>query len=237
MVVGLECFKEWFQGYEHHYALIGGTACDLLMNEAGIDFRATKDIDMVLISEVLNADFGYHFWGFVKMAEYEQRFKSSGKTVYYRFVRPSSTKYPAMIELFSRRIEGIMLPPDANLTPIPIGGNVSSLSAILLDDDYYHFLKSGLILVYEIPVLGALHMIPFKAKAWINLTERKASGEHVDSKDIRKHINDIIRLSDLLLPNDLLNLPDTIKNDLHKFLSNINEPSRFSRVAAAFGLS
>lgn len=237
MVIGLDSFKKWFKGYEAYYALIGGTACDLLMDEAGLNFRATKDIDMVLISEALDAKFGYRFWEYVRTAGYEQRFKSTGKAVYYRFARPKSAEYPAMIELFSRRIEGITLPYGANLTPIPIEGNVSSLSAILLNDEYYHFLKSGLILVDGIPVLSASHMIPFKAKAWIDLTTRKASGEHVDSKDIRKHMNDAARLSDLLLPNVFLSLPDTIINDMQTFLVNIKDAARFTRIAAAFGLS
>jgi hypothetical protein len=39
MVRGLESFKSWFQGCEQNYAIIGGTACDLLMSEAGTDFR------------------------------------------------------------------------------------------------------------------------------------------------------------------------------------------------------
>ena len=43
------------QGYEEQYAIIGGTACDILMTEEGLDFRATKDIDLVLIIEVMLA--------------------------------------------------------------------------------------------------------------------------------------------------------------------------------------
>ena len=48
MVTGIESFKEWFKGNESQYAIIGGTACDILMTEEGLDFRATKDIDNVL---------------------------------------------------------------------------------------------------------------------------------------------------------------------------------------------
>ena len=53
MVTGIESFKEWFKGNEEQYAIIGGTACDILMTEEGLDFRATKDIDLVLtINEI-----------------------------------------------------------------------------------------------------------------------------------------------------------------------------------------
>ena len=51
MVRGIESFKEWFKGYENQYVIIGGTACDLLMSDSGLEFRATKDIDLVLIIE------------------------------------------------------------------------------------------------------------------------------------------------------------------------------------------
>lgn len=47
MIKGIESFREWFSGYEENYVVIGGTACDLLMSEAGESFRATRDIDMV----------------------------------------------------------------------------------------------------------------------------------------------------------------------------------------------
>ena len=36
MVTGIDSFKEWFKGYEEQYAIIGGTACDILMTEGGL---------------------------------------------------------------------------------------------------------------------------------------------------------------------------------------------------------
>lgn len=51
MVNGFLKFKEKFQGYENQYVIIGGTACDLIMENEELPFRATKDIDIVLIVE------------------------------------------------------------------------------------------------------------------------------------------------------------------------------------------
>lgn len=90
MVVGLESFKAWFRGYENQYAIIGGTACDLLMAEEGIDFRATKDIDLVLIVEALTPEFGRRFWEYIVQAGYEYRNKSTGSPQFYRFSRPAA---------------------------------------------------------------------------------------------------------------------------------------------------
>jgi hypothetical protein len=237
MVKGLNSFREWFRGYESSFAIIGGTACDLLMNDAGMEFRVTKDIDMILIVESLNAEFGSRFWEYIKIGGYEHRLKSTGAPEYYRFTSPKSPVYPAMIELFSRRIEGISLPPEATLTPVPIGDDISSLSAILLHLDYYDFLRTGIAITDGIPVLDAAHLIPFKAKAWLDLTARKASGGNVDSKNITKHKNDILRLSALLSPEFSIELPVTIAEDMQAFLARVDKPEMYIRTAVAFGLS
>ena len=191
MVTGIDSFKEWFKGCEEQYAIIGGTACDILMTEEGLDFRATKDLDLVLIIEAVDASFGRRFWNYVKQAGYEHCNKSSGVPQFYRFSHPISKQYPAMIELFTRKLDAIQLPKEAVLTPLPIDEDVSSLSAILLDDNYYEFLKQGKIIIEGVTVLNAAYLIPFKAKAWMDLTDRKAAGEQVDSKNIKKHKNDV----------------------------------------------
>lgn len=62
MVRGFQSFKEWFLGYEDQYTVIGGVACDLLMENAGQEFGATKDLDMVLMVEALTPGFVSKFW-------------------------------------------------------------------------------------------------------------------------------------------------------------------------------
>ena len=77
-----------------------------------------------------------------------------------------------------------ILMTDAVLTPLSMDDDISSLSAILLDEDYYEFLKQGKVTVAGVTVLDAAYLIPFKAKAWIDLTDRKTGGEHVDIKQL-----------------------------------------------------
>ena len=155
MVSGVESFRKWFAEYTDQYTIIGGTACDLLMSEDGLDFRATRDIDMVLIVESLTPEFGRRLWEYVKAAGYEHRNKSTGEPQFYRFSKPSSREYPYMIELFSGRVDAIELPEDAVLTPLPLDDEISSLSAILMDADYYQFLREGKVVLNDIPVLDA----------------------------------------------------------------------------------
>jgi len=97
--------------------------------------------------------------------------------------------------------------------------------------------QTGIVHSDGIPVLDAAHLIPFKAKAWLDLTGRRADGGQVDSRNIRKHKNDVIRLSALLLPDFRLDLPDVIQKDMSKFFSSVEEPEKYIRVAANYGLS
>ena len=70
MVRGLDKFREQFRAYAGQYVLIGGAACDLLREEAGLGFRATKDLDIVLSVEALDASFVRAFWEFVRAGKY-----------------------------------------------------------------------------------------------------------------------------------------------------------------------
>lgn len=62
MVKGLDKFREYFADFSEQYVLIGGAACDIFFNEVGADFRATKDLDVVLVVEALTKEFGQLFW-------------------------------------------------------------------------------------------------------------------------------------------------------------------------------
>ena len=53
MVIGLDVFKKYFEAYPDNYVIIGGTACDLIIDDAGFVPRATKDIDIILVVEAL----------------------------------------------------------------------------------------------------------------------------------------------------------------------------------------
>lgn len=65
MVTGFQSFQEWFRGFENQYIIIGGTACELLMEEEDLSFRATKDIDLVLIIEAMTPEFVKKFWEYI----------------------------------------------------------------------------------------------------------------------------------------------------------------------------
>lgn len=234
MIKGLDKFRDHFAGFSDRYVLIGGAASDLVMDEAGVTFRATKDLDIVLCIEALDTDFAEAFWAFVRAGGYQHQQRSTGKKVFYRFNDPADESYPYMLELFSRNPDTLVLGDSSHLTPIPITEDVSSLSAILLDMDYYQFLHQHKIELYGVPVVTQACLIPLKARAWLDLNRRREAGERVDSRDIKKHKNDVFRLFQIISPEQRVDLPDVISQDMQHFLAAIAETPDLS--LTPFGL-
>ena len=223
MVRGLDTFREYFRGFENQYVLIGGVACDILFASNEGQFRATRDLDMVLIVEALTTEFGEKFWEFVEAGQYRNKATSAGKPQFYRFDKPENEAYPKMIELFART--DFELKEMDGLTPIHIDDEVSSLSAILLNEDYYNVLLVGREVVQELSVLRPEYLILFKAKAYLDLSDRKEKGENVDSRDIRKHKNDILRIAVEFVLESVTTLPTTVINDMEQFIIRLeSEP-------------
>lgn len=85
MVKGIDVFRDYFNEYMDQYVLIGGAACDISFHENEMDFRATKDLDMVLVVEALTEEFASKFWTFIQDGKYRYRARSNGKPQFYRF--------------------------------------------------------------------------------------------------------------------------------------------------------
>ncbi len=217
MVRGLELFKKHFKGHEDCFVLIGGTACDLAMDAVGEQFRVTKDLDIVLCVEKLTPDFVRAFWEFVKAGQYDNRQKSTGRRLFYRFFEPAVETYPYMLELFSRMPDSLKFKGAGRLTPIPMDGKASSLSAILLDNEYYEFLQDGKTVTDGLPVVSPEYLVPLKARAWLDLDRRRKEGEQIDSDDILKHRNDVFKLFLILDPDDIPHLSGQVADDLGAF--------------------
>ena len=221
MVRGLEQFKNYFEAYPGNYVIIGGTACDLIINEAGFTPRSTKDIDIILVVEALNASFVKQFWQFIKDGHYERAEKSRDERKYYRFMKPENNDFPFQIELFARNPDLINFDEGAHLTPIPVEDDLSSLSAILLNDHYYYYLIQHCILENGLQRASTEALICLKAKACLEIEERIKVGSKEDKNQLKKHRNDVFRLAVMLTGNDVFDLPAVIKSDLQNFADKI----------------
>jgi hypothetical protein len=222
---GLELFRTTFACYSDQYVLIGGTATHLTMEAAGLEFRSTKDLDIVLIVEALTAEFAQAFWHFVEAGAYIKMEKGSEAKQFYRFMKPATAGYPAMLELFSRVPDGLQFEPGGRLTPIPFNDEAESLSAILLDENYYQLIREGAQKRDGLAWVDEQVLIPLKTRAWLDLRQRKAEGQDVDEKNIRKHFNDILKLSRVLTEERRVVLPSTVYDDLMRFIAEARRES------------
>jgi hypothetical protein len=225
MVRGLALFRERFRGFEGSFILIGGAACDEWLTAAGLVFRATRDLDIVLVIEVLSQPGIRALRTFIADGGYEIRQRTGGSPVLYRFDKPRKEGFPFMLELFSRKLEGLELAEAQEIRPIPASAEHQSLSAILMDEDYYSLIQNHNDIRDGLPVANATALIPLKTRAWLDLTQRRARGQDIDSRDITKHRNDVFRLAGTLPGNPGPQLPHAITQDLENFLRSFPEDS------------
>lgn len=219
MVIGLNSFISHFRDFADCYTVIGGAACDILMSEAGLEFRATKDVDMILVLEDPGQFTGFaeRFWEYIRQGGYTCGWKNSDSVHFYRFTNPARPEYPVQIELFSR-MPGYHLEVPNGIIPIHIDDQISSLSAILLDDEYYTFMLQGRVQENGLTILRPEYLIPFKMYAWLDFARKKVNGEHVNEKDFCKHKLDVFRLLQILPGNIRMSVSDGIRQHIDAFL-------------------
>lgn len=123
-----------------------------------------------------------------------------------------------MIELFSRRPVSLDLPDHGIYRRVPVDQDIVSLSAILLDDAYFEALQSAKCQVDGVTIIDETLLIPFKARAFLDLSARAEAGDNVKRNDIRKHRNDVFRLAQLLPQDARIKLSEPVLHDLQAFI-------------------
>ncbi len=72
-----------------------------------------------------------------------------------------------------------------------------------------------------VPIIDAAHIIPFKMKAWLDLSHRKLAGEQVDSRNIRKYKHaykhDVFRLAGYVSEKDQVEVSTELSQDIREF--------------------
>lgn len=199
MVKGLETFRKAMQPYKEHFVIIGGTACDIRLTGTAMIPRATEDIDIIVVIERLTEEFVRAIWQFVKDGNYkaEKRISQQGQSVYalYRFtLQDNSLDYPQKIELLSRHSDLLGESSGYHIEPIPTDEDSHSLSAIIMDDDYYDFTIHHTDEIDGLLIANNKALIVLKANAYLNLLKEREAGRQVNSKDIRKHRSDVLKL-------------------------------------------
>jgi len=234
MVRGMELFRERFSAFSDSFIVIGGTACDMNLSGYG-GFRRTKDIDMIVITENLTDGFVSALHGFLDDGGYECYVSKDRRPHYYRFLAPKGSAYPAQIEMLSQSV----MPerPGARFTPLALSDDVKSLSAIVLDPEYYEFAKRHVTQEYGVPCLTMDALVVFKSAAYLNLREERENGaRQVRSEDMNKHRNDVFRLLGTMVDDVVVEVPDPIRIRMGEFLSMFPpESGDWDAIRAAIG--
>lgn len=229
-------FFDFFEGYEDCYVIIDGNAAAIWLAQDHQDFRATQDYDMVVIFENSQLGFSQKFDDFIEKYGYlcaEIGGDVNKKKVYYRFALDPAlavTGVPQQIELFSKiplRYE-LRLPTETMPLHFATG---PSLSAIVLNDDYYSLLKQCQQKIGHVSILSVPGLIYFKAKAHLDIRQRLANGDKLRHRaNKNKHYKDVCRLCDLIIENQTFDskvVPRTCQNDLKSFIQLVEaEPEQ-----------
>ena len=189
--------------------------------------RATDDIDMILVVEKMTPEFGQRFWEFIDEGKYEnlqrKREDKEPVTELFRFLEPKNG-FPVQIELLSKYPDVLGVPTGFHLTPIPVGEEIPSLSAILLDEEYYRHTIDSSIIEEGICIANPLSLLCLKVKAFLNLTEEKKINPNVRSADIKKHRDDVFKLLAMRIdPFTPVELSATTKDEVSVFINTMEE--------------
>ena len=222
-VKGLEIFKKYFSEFSENYIIIGGTACSIILRDATMRPRATKDIDMILVVEHMSPEFGRQFWQFIKDGDYttRERKREEGRDSVpelFRFSQPKKEGFPYQIELLSKYPDILGVPTGFHLTPIPIGDDIPSLSAILIDEEFYHFALAHSLTEDTLPVADTIALMCLKMKAYLNLSEQEPPAH---SSDIRKHMSDVFKLMVSGNITESVVLSEKMKRDVTSFVERM----------------
>lgn len=222
MVGGLDKFREHFAKYSDNFVIIGGTACEEILRDTEIRPRATMDIDIVVIVENMTAEFAKAFWAFIADGEYRPGVRKSAdytpKYVLYSFDN-GKAGFPIKVELLSHHNE--IFSSATHVEPLPIDGEVSSLSTIILDEPYYKLTVQNSFVAKGLRYASPLALIALKVRAYLNLIADRNAGKKINTKDILKHRNDVLKLVATMSGTDRAVVAPEIVETINKFASEL----------------
>ena len=127
-----------------------------------------------------------------------------------------------MIELLSRHPDILGEPKGLNIEPLPTSEDTSSLSAIIMDDDFYHFTIEHSKLTNGLRHADSATLIALKSRAYLDLLQDKADGKHVNSKDIKKHRFDVLK-NVVIMEDSQITAPEPIVACIREFVASIKK--------------
>ena len=214
--VGLSHFQEFCKDLDEHYVVVGGFATLMLLdNEIANHGKATYDIDLVLLSSN-SKEITQRIKQYVKEGEYKIQRGSVDQYQYYRFIEPKKETFAKEIELFASNENMLELDENQRIIPIDPEEGLYSLSAIMLDKEYFEMIKNNIDKNHVAPCTNTQATILLKMSAFYDLKQRG------DAK-YKKYRRDILKLALLLIGNEEIILVGRMKKDFDTFLAHLEQ--------------
>lgn len=214
---GLSHFQNYCKDFDDHYVVVGGFATVMLLDEEfGNDHgKATFDIDLVLLTNN-SIELSRKIKQYVKDGKYKIQIGEKDQYKYYRFLEPEEENFAKEIELFALNENNLELEELQRIIPIDPEDGAYSLSAIMLDPEYFEMIKNNVDKSGIAPSTNTQATMMLKISAFYDLKER-------DDKKWKKHRRDILKLSLLLTGEEKIQLKGRMKQDFDSFIQHVNE--------------
>jgi len=215
-LAGLSHFEAHFRELKDQYVIVGGFATLMLLDrELPNHGKATHDIDLVLLTST-SVEMSIKIKMYIKEGGYTIQKDQQDTYQYYRFVEPQTEGYAKEIELFASEEYGIELDEGQRIIPIDPEEGLYSLSAIMLDREYFDMIKSNIEEIDGIPYSNTLATMLLKMSAVYDLYHRG------DDK-WKKHRRDILKLTLLLTGEERLILKGRMIADVAFFKDEVEK--------------
>jgi len=212
---GLSHFEHYFRELKENYVVVGGFATIMLLDKEMDDHgKATYDIDLVLLTTT-SAQMADKIKSYVKEGAYTIQKGQKEEYQYFRFVEPKVDGFAKEIELFAAEEYGIELDEDQRIIPIDPEEGIYSLSAIMLDKEYFEMIKNNIVDIEGVPCSNPQATILLKMSAMYDLSHR-------GDKKWKKHRRDILKLALLLTGEERIVLTGRMIEDVHFFIEHLN---------------
>lgn len=200
---GIESTLQKFLGsHKENYFIIGGHAAAYNLMLQGLSFRATRDYDIVIVSEIKDNSFSLDLTNMLESGGYKFAYKAGkSKRIAYRFESPSKPGYPEIIEFFVK--EGVEPESiDHRFAKLNIAVDESRLSAMVLNQSIYDFSKKHVVEINGLMFVDKYCLIALKSFAYFENLKLYLDGK-ADSNDYKKHLRDVMRLLSSLSEDEL----------------------------------
>jgi len=211
---GLNHFEEYFKDFRESYVVVGGFATLMLLEKQLKGHgKVTQDIDLVLLTTA-SVEMAQKIKAYVTEGAYTIQKGQKDNFSYYRFVNPKVENFAKEIELFAVNDHALVLDEGQRIIPIDPEEGLYSLSAIMLDHEYFEMIKNNIDNSNRVPCTNTLATIMLKISAFYDLKSRG------DDK-WKKHRRDIIKLVLLLTGEEYLELKGRMVEDVELFMEHL----------------